>query len=337
MATLAALEDRVRRKLGLETGNHTITCEATDPLEGQFILINDVGIELTNAGDQSNKFSAVLSTTPNTMATNLEAAIGEGFASDSGIAVSRASNVVTVTGARHIRVSAGTAFTVDTIDTEDSPPYTSDIDEWIKEAQLDIITKCTNAVFLADGTGAANIVVYDEIDTSGGSANVYNLPASLVRIVEVQAKTAVASDVIKRCEEVPYDLLLDIRNGAHPFFKTYTSLPVNAIYFSIFSTDSANSGKPRIEFSQTLAAHATDALQLIYIKAPNEVRTTECSFPSSLESLIIDRASAQCLIQIGQTEEGLVLLQGYEAGLAALNARYSSHILSPVDSYERPK
>ena len=159
----------------------------------------------------------------------------------------------------------------------------------------------------------------------------------MIRIIEVQAKTAVSADVLQRAEEVPFDLLLDIRNGSHPFYKTYSALPVNGIYFSVFATDSQNSGKPRIEFSQTLAAHATDACKLLYIKKPTETRTSECSLPDSLETLVVDYASAQCLIQMGQTEEGLALIQRYDANIKAINDRYANEVKSTSASFERPK
>lgn len=334
MATLAELENRVRRKLGLDTGNHSIVVNATNPTDGDKITINDV--DITISATETNKASATLNNTENTMASNLNTAINAIFSSASGVTSTVSTATVTILGARTISVTqTNTSFTVSTASTEDTPPYTSDIDEFIKEAQLDIVNKVSDNVFTADGTSSQNMVVFDEIDTSGGSANVYNLPANFLRVQEVQAKSAVSSDVIKRAEEVPYDLLIDIRNGLHPFYKSYASLPVNHIYFSIFSTDGQNSGKPRIELSQTLAAHATTALNLIYIKKPDETRTNESSLPAFLENLVVDYTSAQCLLQMGQSQEGFALLQKYDATIAAINGRYTAPF--KTDSFEKPK
>jgi hypothetical protein len=338
MATLAQLEDRVRRKLGLDTGNHTIVCNAADPTNGDIITINDV--DITIHGTETNKASATLNTTPNTMAANLNTAINAIFSSASGVTSTVDTATVTILGARTLQVTqTNVAFSISTASTEDSPPFTSDIDEFIKEGQLDIANKVADNVFLADGTSSQNMVIFNEIDTSsGGSANVYNAPTDLLRIVELQCKTAIGGDTIQRAEQVPYDLLLDIRNGSHPFYKVYGSAPVNGRYFSVFSTDSANAGKPRLEFSQTLAAHATDALHLIYIRLPQEVRATECSLPAFLENLVIDYAAAQCLMQLGQANEGMAMLGVYNQTIESINQRYivTESQKPNILSFERP-
>ena len=69
MATLASLADRVRRKLGLSTGSHSIVCVFSEGAANNYLEID--GIRLiceTSTGNMANQASINLTTDDNTTA-----------------------------------------------------------------------------------------------------------------------------------------------------------------------------------------------------------------------------------------------------------------------------
>ena len=325
MATLIDLAVSARRKLGLEAGEHTITC-STNGNTADILSVNDVLLH-ANTSAAYGEASFQVSATAGTHATNIKNLINAVFSSDTNIVATVNSAVVTITGARTVSLvnenSAG-QYVISSTNTTDEPPFFSDMVEWVKEAELDIANKVIDEAFLADG--ADGIIEEVSIDTSGGAGTSYALPTGYLRAIELRYQTSVGSDVIKRAERVPYDLLQDIRVGDHAFYKTYGSLPVNQRWYSIYGGN--------IELGQNAAAHASTAAKMLYVKKPQTVSGTASDLPEFLHKTVITYVCAQSLYQLGKDQEANLMMQLYEQGIQAANGRYSS---ISEKSFEQPK
>ena len=323
MATLVELATKARRKLGLETGEHTILCAGSTA--NDVIAVNDVQIKcLSSSAYGVSSFQQ--SGTAGTVASRISATIDALFTADSNIDASVDSATVTITGARKVEVvtaTTSTHYTISSSNTTDEPPVFSDILEFVKEGQLDVANKVVNEVFTSDS--ASTMLKRDELNTSSATTQV-SLPAEFLRPLELTFDSTVSNDTISRAEKVPYDLLEDIRNGVHGFYKAGTTAPVSDKFYSIYA------GK--IEISQNVFQHATDGMRLIYIRKPQTVVTTTCSLPDSLYKYVILYAVFNSLRQMGKDQEAMIYYQEYEQGLQSINAMYG---MQAEPTFELPK
>ena len=313
MATLVQLATKARRRLGLEMGEHTITC-STASNAADILAINDVLLNC-NSSAAFNVADFDDSTNSTTVATSIKDLINALFAAETNIIATSASNVITINGARTVRVvneNTATQYLVSSTNTTDEPPYFSDMLEWVKEAELDITNKVVDDVFLADGEDG--VFIEAAVSTSAGVALVYALPTDFLRAVELQYKTDVSYDVIGRAEKIPFDLLQDIRNGKHAFHTTYAALPVIQRWYSIYGGN--------IELGQTSAPHATTAMKLLYIKKPQTTVSSASTLPEFLQKTTVTYVCSQALYQLGKDAEAAAMMQLYEQGIMAANARY---------------
>jgi len=325
MATLIDLAVSARRKLGLEAGEHTITCSTSSNV-ADILSINDI---LLNCNSSATFGEADFDDNANstTVATNIKNLINALFSTNSNIIATSASNVVTITGARTVSVvneNTTGQYLISSTNTTDEPPFFADMLEWVKEAELDIANKVIDEAFLADADDG--IITEASVDTSGGSALLYALPTDFLRVIELQYETDVTSDVIKRAERVPFDLLQDIRNGDHAFYKTYAAVPVTQRWFSIYGGN--------IELGQTAEAHASAAMKILYVKTPQTSNAVASDLPNFLHKTIITYVCGQALFQLGKDQEAVAFIQLYEQGIQAANGRYAS---ISEKTFEQPK
>ena len=316
MATLVELATRARRKLGLEPGEHTILCAGSTA--NDVISINDIQFKCVASVSLSTSHEACYkqSGTAGTVATNLAEVIKSSFADDSNISATVESAPVIIPGARRVAVvvaTTSTHYTISSTNTTDEPPFFSDMLEWVKEGQLDIANKVLDEVFTADS--ASTMLKRDELNTSSATTQVA-LPAEFLRPLELTFDSTVSGDTISRAERVPFDLLEDIRNGVHSFYKAGTVAPVSDKFYSIYM------GK--IEISQTVYQHATDGMRLIYVRKPQTTTTTACSLPDSLHKYVVLYTVFNALRQIGKDQEAVVYMQEYEQGLQMINQLYGT-------------
>ena len=325
MATLIDLAVSARRKLGLEAGEHTITCSTLGNV-ADILSVNDVLLN-ANSSAAYNEADFQVSGTAATHATNIKNLINGVFSSNTNIVATVNSAVVTITGARTVSVvneNTTGQYVISSTNTTDEPPFFADMLEWVKEAELDIANKVIDEAFLADRDDG--IIIEASINTSGGSALSYALPLDFLRVIELQYETDFGSDVIKRAERVPFDLLQEIRNGDHAFYKTYASLPVTQRWFSIYGGN--------IELGQTSEAHASTAMKILYVKTPQTVNAAYSSLPNFLHKTTIAYVCAQALFQLGKDQEAISFMQLYEQGIQAANGRYAS---ISEKTFEQPK
>lgn len=308
MATLNELAVQVKNKLGLTQGSHEITCAASDPVDGDTITIN--GLILTvHTSAQASKWSVTLSTTPTAMATNLETSINNVMSSTQGVTVSRAVSVLTITGARTVETSNASSFVITLIDSEMEPPIYSDIIEWIKEGQLDIANKISDQALIAEATDMIEEVT--NIETSAGGITL-TPPTDLLRPIVFRYKTQVPMDEVNRAEKVPFDLLMDIRDNRHPFFKPSNNPQDGNKWYSIFNK--------LIQLSEK--ADAVLDAEMLYVKKPQTTAATECDLPESLEKIAVDYACSKALNSIGKEEEAQIYFQQYMLDIQMFNGRY---------------
>ena len=196
--------------------------------------------------------------------------------------------------------------------------------EWVKEGQLDVANKVLDEVFTSDS--ASTMLKRDELNTSSATTQVA-LPTEFLRPIELTFNSTVASDTISRAEKVPYDLLEDIRNGVHAFYKAKLTAPVSDKFYSIYM------GK--IEISQSVQQHATDGMRLIYVRKPQTTITAACSLPDSLHKFVVLYTVINSLRQMGKDQEAMVYYQEYEQGLQMINQLYGAMQAEPT--FELPK
>ena len=308
MATLNELVVQVKKRLGLNRGSHAITCNASDPVDGDTITIN--GLILTvHTSAQASKWSVTLSTNTSTMATYLKTSIDNVMSSTQGITASRDTNVVTVAGARTVETSNASAFKVAPSDTEMEPPIYSDVFDWIKEGQLDVANKLSDQALIAEATDMIEEVT--NIETSAGGVTL-TPPTDLLRPVVFRYKTQIPMDEVNRAEKVPFDLLMDIRDNRHPFFKPSNNPQDGNKWYSIFNK--------LIQLSEK-ADTVSDA-EMLYVKKPQTTAGTECDLPESLEKMVVDYACSKALNSIGKEEEAQIYLQQYLVDMQTFNAKY---------------
>ena len=321
MATLAQLEDRARRRCNIDSGLHTITCEDPNPTNGDTITIDDTVFTLNSSAGISSKAHILLNTTPATQAANIVTAITNVFASK--ISASADSAVVTITGARTISITqTNAAFTLAQTSSEDEPPLTSDIDQWLLDAQNDIMNKVPIQMFTHNSTsGAENLIVNETRDGSqlavrtniplaGGAASSTTYPVFKVLELAWQAEDQNSvADSITIGEHVPYDLFEQIQSGEHPFYSNSivdNSLPWKNKFWTIFNGD--------IKISP-ITKNSTNTYRITYVRTPNETRTSECSLPPNLQNIMVTYAAGRIYEQLGNYELAAAMKQEYLAEL----------------------
>ncbi len=310
MATLASLADRVRRKLGLSTGSHSIVCDFSEGAANNYLEID--GIRLiceTSTGNMANQASINLTTDDNTTAANLNTTIAAVFAGHPSISASRDTATVTVVGARTISTDDTALFAITESASQDEPPLTSDIDQWLLDGQLDLLSKLNDgAIKTAANSGGSAIFDTGSI-TVGGTWTSAGIPSTVLRIIDVSYQTAVSGDSVQRAERVPYDLLLDIQNGNNSFYKTYAATPVNNRFYSIVGNS--------LHFSQATNAN----VQYTAVLIPDETRTNACDLPVTMHTMLVDYACAQALYQLGKDAEAQATMARYMQDIQVMNMR----------------
>ena len=112
MATLAAISDQVRRRLGLGLGSHTITLSYSDIADQETVTVH--GIILTCSTVSAAVELAQFKKETNASATsdNLEDLIDAIFDGTTGVSASSSSGVTTITGARSVSTDNADGFAV---------------------------------------------------------------------------------------------------------------------------------------------------------------------------------------------------------------------------------
>jgi hypothetical protein len=308
MATLNNLATQVKRKLGLSQGSHSLTF-TTNTVDADTITINGIKLILraTPAAAEFNLSRA--STTANAMATAFKASIDSGFGVAQGITASTPSGAtVELIGARTVESSNNAGCIVTISDTEMEPPVFSDIMEWIKEGQLDVTNKSNDQLLMAEATE----MVGDATIETNSSSTELTAPTNFLRPLVLRYMTRIAGDRVTRAEKIPYDLLMDIKDDRHPFYSKTKNPEEGNKWYAIFN------GKIQLPISVNVLVDA----EIIYIKKPQTVGTTECDLPESLEKLVVDYACYKSLISIGKEEESQIYFQQYLLDLQSLNLKY---------------
>lgn len=279
------------------------------------------------------------------------------------------SNVVTITGASRVftiaptlprgTTEAGTpteqlnkALAINTVSSEDEPPSTSDIFQFIKDAQYDLINKLHENAFIKDDTGLTsgmirlvdftNTSFVDKKQVDLGSVTHYNgsvdSSVAILKVLELSYKsntknlsTMTESDNKSRAEKVPFDLLQDIRDGNHSFYKaeSYTnSTPIPKFYSVLGNV---------LELSHELSSTvATQNLSVLALCKPNEVLATECSFGEHLQDLIVMYAKAKSYDLINRADLSTKIMNDYNQMVGVVNIKHSTKETSKFER-EIPK
>lgn len=257
MATLAVLGDRVRRRLGLGLGEHTVTLTYASIADGDTVTVH--GIVLTcitgSAAVELAQFKKETSGTAT--AANLEDLIDAIFDGTTGVSASASGSVVTITGARSVTTDNDTGFVISSATYQDEPPYTSDIDQFLLDIQLDITDKCIDEALMAGDTGLMDVFPL----TGDGSAVAIAKPTNFLRPIEVRAKIGSDSQLYKLTRVKP-GLLLQIRENRSELYKV-DSADGATKYWSMWDD--------KIQFSAAPVSGASMA-EIIGIKTPQTTK-----------------------------------------------------------------
>ncbi|TET41445.1 MAG: hypothetical protein E3J60_04640 [Dehalococcoidia bacterium] len=235
MATLVTLGDRVRRRLGLGLGSHTVTITYASVADGDTVTVH--GIILTCITGSAAVELAQFKKETDATATgdNLEDLIDAIFDSTTGVSSSSSAGVVTITGSRSVTTDNATGFAISSSTYQDEPPYTSDIDQFLLDGQLDIADKCVDKALMAGDTGLA-----EKFNLTGdGSATELTLPTNFLRATEVRAEIG-SDSALYRLKRMSLAELFTIREGKHSDYKVdsadgatkYYAIADDQVYFS---------------------------------------------------------------------------------------------------------
>jgi hypothetical protein len=285
----------------------------------------------------------------------------------SSVSATASSNVVTITGASRVFNSAATirptsaagtpleqlnkSLSINTVSTEDEPPSTSDIFQFIKDGQYDLLNKLHENALVKDSsssvsTGGDLVKTIEFTNTSYvnlnrvdlGSITHYNgasdVAVDILKIIDVSYKSNTLSsstftelDSKERAEKVPFDLLQDIRGGNHSFYKVEDYSDVTPI--PKFYTVMGNI----LELSHKLsAATATQNLSVLALTKPNEAFTTECSFGEHLQELLVMYAKAKSYELINRFDISQAITNEYNQLIGVINLKHSN---KDVASFEK--
>lgn len=307
MATLAALGDRVRRRLGLGLGSHTVTITYASVADGDTVTVH--GIILTcitgSAAVELAQFKKETSATAT--GDNLEDLIDAIFDGTTRVSAASSAGVVTITGARSVTTDNATGFAISSASYEDEPPYTSDIDRFILDGQLDIADKCVDEALMAGGVGLS------ETFSLTGDASKYNLdlPANFLRASNVTAKIRSDDDnyLLKR---VSLSELLLIRESKHDLYKVDNADGATK-YYALADDDIYLSAPPAV---------GAGTVVIYGIMTPQTTKATECSLPAHLEPLLVDYAVSKVYEQMQRYDMANALMQFYMQSIMIINQQY---------------
>lgn len=308
MSTLAELNDDTRRAMGLALGSHTITVTTFGGIaDGEIITVH--GIILTQKDSATTEFAGYIAeTSNNATAANIADLINAVFDSTTGISASDSGAVVTVTGARSVTTDIdSTDITISTASTQDEPPTTTDIAQWVLDAQLDIVNKLLDPALTSGDAGLSEVVSL--ADSSGTSVELAK-PTDMQRPVEVRAQIGSDSQLYRLIRVTPRDML-GIREGKSDFYKVDPADGADK-YWSMFDD--------KIQFSAAPVTGA-DKSTIQYIKDPQETFGSECDLPDNLQYLVVKYASAQGYKQRQNMNLFSMIFQEYAADIGGINAR----------------
>jgi len=309
MATLAALGDQVRRRLGLGLGSHTVTLSYSDIADGDTVTVHGIVLTCDDSASAFEKAMFLKTGAAGATADNLEDLIDAIFDSTTGVSSSSdGSSIVTITGARSVTTSNSTGFVIASATYQDEPPYTSDIDQFLLDGQLDIANKCVDEALLAGDTGLSEKF---SLTGTGSSSNI-NVPSDFLRDRTASAKIANDSDLYV-LKKVSIDEMLVIREGKHDLYKV-DSADGATKYYAIYDD--------QFYFSAPPVSGA--AMALIYgIKHPQTTKATECDLPDHLEPLLVDYAVMRVYEQMQRYDMANALMQFYTQSIMVINQQYS--------------
>jgi len=324
--TLADLENRVRRRLGLGEGSHTLTANSGNPADNDTFTINDIIFKI-NTTTVNNENSVTQSDTEATQIDHIVASINAVFGDATGVIATDGGSFATITGARNVEVSNTTAFTVTQTSTNDEPPLTSDIDQWLIDAQYDVLTKLPDSAFIAsisDIPAVDSAVRYQEITTSGLSDEL-PLPADFLRML-VFSYQKNSNDIIGPAERIPADLFQQIDNADNDYNDARALYdPTNAgdRYYTIMNNT--------IHLPSTAPTSASVNAKVVYIQEPSSDRTDKVGLPYNTHNLLILYACSKALNSLGRAQEGMTYYQEYMQELQMMLGKYGQQF---KDSHE---
>lgn len=308
MATLAQLGDRARRKMNLGLGEHTVTITYASVADGDTVTVHGIILTCITGSAAVELAQFKKETDAAATAANLEDLIDAIFDSTTGVSSSSSAAVVTITGARSVTTSNSSGFAISSSSYQDEPPYTSDIDQFLLDGQLDIANKCIDEALLAGSTGLSETF---SLIGNGVSSNI-NVPSEFLRDRTVSAKIGNDS-ALYRLKKVSIDEMLVIREGKHDLYKV-DSADGATKYYAIYDD--------QVYFSAPPVAGA-DMAFIYGIKRPQEVKATECDLPNHLEPLLVDYAVGKVYEQMQRYDMAGALLQFYMSSIMLINQQYS--------------
>lgn len=309
MPTLAQIGNNALRKLGLGVGNHTITLTFASIVDLDTITVSGITL-ICNTGANPVYETAAFQKITDEPATaqNLVDLITSIFDDSTGISASALGSVVTVIGARSVISSNTSGFSVNQSQRQDEPPLSSDIQQWTRDAQLDVTDKVVDSALAAGDSGS----MVAEFSVVGADSSLVALdrPMGLLRIIEATAE--IASDTkAYRLRKVERGVMLTIREGTNSLFKVETTDAAQK-FVSLWN------GK--IQFSDAPLNGTTPLI--IGVKEPQESLNVACDLPNHLIPYVEDYVVVKVLLQKEQLGLANTRYQMYLADLGAINARY---------------
>ena len=340
---------------------------------GDSLIVNDVQILFRHDADETVEQCLVYldaADGKNGVATLIKDWINGIFSQSvtgSSVSATSSNNIVTITGASRVFTSTASnrvttavgtaeeqvnkACAIGTVSTEDEPPSTSDIFQFIKDGQYDLLNKLHENALIKDSSSAVStggdlIKTIEFTNTSYvnlnrvdlGSITHYNgasdVAVDILKIIDVSYKSNTLSsstftevDSKERAEKVPFDLLQDIRGGNHSFYKVEDYSDVTPI--PKFYTVMGNI----LELSHKLSATvSTQNLSMLALTKPNEAFTTECSFGEHLQELLVMYAKAKSYELINRFDISQAIMNEYNQLVGVINLKHSS---KDVASFEK--
>ena len=299
MATLATLEDQVRDKLNLAHSDITITLTYGNIADADTVTID--GIVLTCQTDTNPPYELAnfkKETDAPATATNLNDLISAIFGSSSGTTSTVSSNVVTVVGASTIVTSKTSGFAIaDSTSGGDSPPTSAVIDQWILDAQNEIVNLLVDDALWP-------LVEYSQ--ANGGGNTGQTIPSDTVRILSVAYKPSGGS--VTFAQPVSPAMLDQVTDGNNSMFTTsskYWAIKNGQIELSSAALDEGNS------------------FEVQYVKSPQTTRGSECDLPNFLEPLVVDYAVAEAKKQVEEYADAAAIKGEFYQKIGAINQRFT--------------
>ena len=235
MATLAAISDNVRRRLGLGLGSHTVTLTYASIADQDTVTIHGIVLTCFTGSAATELAQFKKETDAAATATNLKDVINAIFDGTTGVSATVSSGVVTVTGARSVTTDNSTGFAISSSTYQDEPPYTSDIQQWDIDGQNMLVDVLNDEALISGNPG-----VSEKFSLTGdGSATEIDLPSDFVRESSVRAQIG-SDSALYSLRKVDLNDLFLIREGRHHRYtvksadkaQKYYAIHDDQIYFS---------------------------------------------------------------------------------------------------------